>query len=62
MGNDTIEYKNVVQNNAYYLSSLLKSMNCGVNKAIRHNTVVDRYMLEKLEKFANVFDMTLVKR
>ena len=62
MGNDTIEYKNVVQNNAYYLSSLLKSMNCGVNKTIRHNTVEDRYVLEKLEKFANVFDMTLVKR
>ena len=58
---DTVHHSKV-RNSVGYCKQLLDSLQCGVGKADRGSTVEDDYILEKLEKFANVFNKTLVKK
>ena len=47
--------------NAHYLSLLLDSLRCGVNKAINGSDVEDGYIIGKLRVFAGAMGYKLVK-
>jgi len=55
-------YHSKVRNNVGTLKGLLKSLQCSIDLADRGSTVEDDYVLEELEKFANVLNRTLVTK
>ena len=49
------------QKNAYALDGYLKSLQCGVSKALRGSTCEDMYIIEKLRKFAARMGYKLIR-
>ena len=54
-------YHSKIRNNVGTCKLLLKSLQCGVDKADRGSTVEDDYVLAKIKTFAGLLGYKLVK-